>query len=193
MKNSTPYEAWTGKKPNLSHTRIFGSTAYAHIPKIQRKKLDPKSRKLIVVDYEKDSTNYRLYDPRSRQISVCRDVTFNEETSVSDDCNRSENTKAAIPLWMIDVDDTTGNQTISDNSDTCTNDEDTSQQEENTKENKTLRRFRDRDTIRPPIRFEANFAEHNKPATYREAISDSHKKEWKEAIREHTKQMAHGK
>lgn len=32
LKNCTPYEVWTGSKPNLSHLRIFGSTVMKHIP-----------------------------------------------------------------------------------------------------------------------------------------------------------------
>jgi hypothetical protein len=28
----TPEEAWSGRKPNLSHLRIFGCVCYAHIP-----------------------------------------------------------------------------------------------------------------------------------------------------------------
>lgn len=34
----TPYEAWTGRKPNLRHIRIFGSPVMAHIPKEKRTK-----------------------------------------------------------------------------------------------------------------------------------------------------------
>ena len=30
----TPYENWYGKKPDISHLRIFGSTAFIHVPKI---------------------------------------------------------------------------------------------------------------------------------------------------------------
>lgn len=30
--NTTPHEAYTGNKPSLSHLRIFGCTAHAHIP-----------------------------------------------------------------------------------------------------------------------------------------------------------------
>lgn len=29
----TPEEIWTGKRPNVSHLRVFGSTAMAHVPK----------------------------------------------------------------------------------------------------------------------------------------------------------------
>jgi hypothetical protein len=28
-----PEHAWTGRKPNISHLQVFGSTAYVNIPK----------------------------------------------------------------------------------------------------------------------------------------------------------------
>lgn len=34
----TPKEAWSGKWPNLSHLKVFGCVAYAHIPDQLRKK-----------------------------------------------------------------------------------------------------------------------------------------------------------
>jgi hypothetical protein len=42
--NNTPYELWTGHKPNLSHLRTFGCTAYVLVPKAKRTKsaLTPK-------------------------------------------------------------------------------------------------------------------------------------------------------
>src|SRR5690606_23480010 len=51
VQDSTPYELWTGKTPDLSHLRIFGSIAYMHIPKEKRRKLDAKSKKCIFVGY----------------------------------------------------------------------------------------------------------------------------------------------
>jgi transposase InsO family protein len=41
----TPYQLWYGTKPNISHLRIFGSVAFIHIPKAERRKLDSKSFK----------------------------------------------------------------------------------------------------------------------------------------------------
>lgn len=38
--SATPYELRVGKKPNLEHLRIFGSQAYAHVPKQFTKKFD---------------------------------------------------------------------------------------------------------------------------------------------------------
>src|SRR5579862_2096253 len=33
IKGKTPYEAWFGKKPNLSHLRVIGTAAYVHVAK----------------------------------------------------------------------------------------------------------------------------------------------------------------
>ena len=45
VDSATPSEAWTGVKPDVKHLRSFGCTAYAHIPKDERKKFDSNSRK----------------------------------------------------------------------------------------------------------------------------------------------------
>lgn len=36
----SPKSVFTGKKPKVSHFRIFGSLAYWHVPEEKRKKLD---------------------------------------------------------------------------------------------------------------------------------------------------------
>jgi len=33
LKEIVPYEAWTGRKPDVSHLHIFGSLGWAHVPK----------------------------------------------------------------------------------------------------------------------------------------------------------------
>ena len=33
LKDITPEEAWSGRKPDLHHLCIFGSVAYVHTPK----------------------------------------------------------------------------------------------------------------------------------------------------------------
>ena len=37
---STPEEAFTGKKPDISHLKIFGSFVYIHVTKDAKKKLE---------------------------------------------------------------------------------------------------------------------------------------------------------
>ena len=51
LSDKTPRELFTGRKPNVSYLKSFGCTAFAHIPKDERKKLDPKSKKCIFMGY----------------------------------------------------------------------------------------------------------------------------------------------
>ena len=73
----TPYEALTGRIPDISHFRVFGCRAWAHNNK--GKKLDAKSIPMIFVGYESGSKAYRLWDPKSHRIVISSDVQFNEE------------------------------------------------------------------------------------------------------------------
>lgn len=77
--NHTPYELWTEKKPDLGHMRVFGSDAYVHVPKLKTTKLDPRAKKLILIGYDSESSNYRLYDPDTKSVSVSRHVVFNKQ------------------------------------------------------------------------------------------------------------------
>ena len=49
LKGTIPHEALTGEKQNLNYLHRFGFTAYAHVPKDERKKLDSKARKCILL------------------------------------------------------------------------------------------------------------------------------------------------
>lgn len=79
----TPYEAYFSRKPSVSHLRVFGCDAYAHVPKTKRAKFDTKTRKLIHVGYDSISTSYRLYDPVTRTIEHSREVVFDESSVLS--------------------------------------------------------------------------------------------------------------
>ena len=77
-ENETPYERWYGKKPDVSHLRIFGCMAYAHVPDGERRKLDKKSKKMRFVGYSLTSKEYRLFDETNRKLYIRRDFEFNE-------------------------------------------------------------------------------------------------------------------
>ena len=59
----TPCEKYFGKKPDLSHTRIFGAIAYVHILDEKRQKLDLKSEKCILIRYSLKQKGYKCYNP----------------------------------------------------------------------------------------------------------------------------------
>ena len=81
LKGMTPFQAFTGCKPNVKHLRIFGCVCYAHIPKDERKKLDYKSSKCIFLGYGSEVKAYRLYNLEKERVFHSRDVIFNERQS----------------------------------------------------------------------------------------------------------------
>jgi hypothetical protein len=74
----TPFEAWTGDKPDVTYLCIFGSRAWAHIPSKKRKALDPSRTPSIFVGYPDDVKGYRLNDPSTDWFIIERSVQFEE-------------------------------------------------------------------------------------------------------------------
>ena len=62
--------------------RIFGCNAYAHIPKENWKKLDPKAQKCVLVGYQRGTKGYRLWNHETGKLVINRDVFFNESRSL---------------------------------------------------------------------------------------------------------------
>ena len=83
VKTMAPYEVWKGYKPNVNHLCIFGCSAYAHIPKDERSKMDPKAKKSIFLGYGIDVKGYRHFDTVTLKVFQSRDVIFNETASTS--------------------------------------------------------------------------------------------------------------
>ena len=81
-ENETPYESWYGRKPDVSHLRVFGCIAYASVPDSERRKFDKKSKKMRFVGYSLASKGYRLFDETNRKMYIRRDVEFNENDFV---------------------------------------------------------------------------------------------------------------
>lgn len=78
VSGKTPYEAWTGKRPNVSHIRVFGCVAHMKIPSVHVTKLDDRSKRVVNLGKETGTKAYRLYDPVSNRVLVSRDVVFEE-------------------------------------------------------------------------------------------------------------------
>lgn len=111
LSSSTPFECLTTFKPHLGHLRIIGSTAYVHIPKDMRNKLEAKSFTTVLVGYDDHSKAYRCYHPDTRKILISRDVIIDESTM------GSFSTKTAAPslsiLDILSTDDTVSASTLS--------------------------------------------------------------------------------
>ena len=66
---------------SVSHLKVFGCVAYAHVPDKLRKKLDKKGHKCIFVDYSEETKAYKLYDVVARKLIISRDVQIVENGS----------------------------------------------------------------------------------------------------------------
>ena len=82
LEDKTPHEVWTGKKPSLSHLRVFGCDAYVHVPKEKRTKLDNKSKRCIFIGYKDGLKGYKLWNPEIRKVVYNLDVVFREVKDV---------------------------------------------------------------------------------------------------------------
>ena len=85
MKNRSPtkildlkksFEVLYGYKPEVGHLRVFGSKAFSHIPKDERRKLDEKSVKCTFLGYCDDHKAYKLFDLSTHKLIASRDVIF---------------------------------------------------------------------------------------------------------------------
>jgi hypothetical protein len=75
---STPEESFTGKKPDVSHFKIFGSSVYVHVTKDSKKNLEPTAEVGIFFGYTETPHNYRVYFPNSKMTVMQRDIKFDE-------------------------------------------------------------------------------------------------------------------
>lgn len=185
-REKTPFELWTLEKPDLSHIRIFGSIAYAHITKESRKKFDAKSKKCVLVGYQGDSKNYRLYDPSADKVIVSRDVIFNETINA-----KSENDNGSVVTIKSEAIENNENaidrQAINDDSFLDYEDANDEVQQANVKENPKSYELRNHETIKAPNRYSACFAFYNEPKTYQEAMQSKDSDKWRDAIDEELK------
>lgn len=181
---STPYEQWTGEKPYLGHVKTFGCVAYVHTPNQKRTKLQPKSQRMVFVGYDKNSTNYRLYNPQNRKITISCNVMFQEEK------NGFMNKQEEIPVLIEFTDDNFENP-ISD-----IQPEDNFQPYEEIEPNEENRRPRRNVKFPEKLRdfeVELNLVELEVPNTYEEAIHCENADKWIEAIQEEIRALEQNK
>lgn len=78
QRPKTPYELWFGQTAKLGKLFPFGTTAYAHIPKEKRRKLDKKAEKGYFVGYNEDVKGFRIWFSETDRVDTKRDVIFKE-------------------------------------------------------------------------------------------------------------------
>ena len=73
----TPYEIWTGRKPALSHLRVWGCPTY--VKRLVTDKLGPRSDKCTFIGYSKVIKEYFFYHADEQKVFVSLKATFLEK------------------------------------------------------------------------------------------------------------------
>ena len=158
----TSYEVWKGYKPNVNRLRIFGCSAYAHIPKDERSKMDPKAKKNIFLGYGISVKGYGLFDTDTSKVFHSRDVTFNETASINDQGTKEDENEPLVEVECENI---------------------SSDDDENSREATESRRS-PRIRKAPDQYGEWGYIAHrlNDPLTGKEALSSPEKREWMKAM-----------
>lgn len=79
LNDILPENIWKSHKPSVRHLRVFGSLHYKRVLDQQRKKLQEKSKAMVLVGYHPGA--YKLYDPMKKRMQYNRDVVVAEAES----------------------------------------------------------------------------------------------------------------
>ena len=77
-------------RQSITSIKVFSCIAYAHIAKEERKKLDVKAKKCILLGYGVRVKGYRLYDIQKKKVFYSRDVVFDEGSCIEDSEDQSQ-------------------------------------------------------------------------------------------------------
>ena len=76
--NTTPFQAFTGKRPNLSRLRIFGSRVYAKKSGDRPAKLDQHAAEGIFLCFSATDSNIYFIDDETGKVKIGQHVVFNK-------------------------------------------------------------------------------------------------------------------
>jgi hypothetical protein len=74
----TSYELLTGKKPNVSYFRVFGSKCFILIKRGRNSKFAPKAVEGFLLGYDSNTRAYRVFNKSTGLVEVSCDIVFDE-------------------------------------------------------------------------------------------------------------------
>ena len=76
----TPYEAFYGTRPSISHMRVWYCDVFIHHDKsLGARKLGERGKLVKFLGYPENVSGYRTYDPIGKKVEMVRAPTFREE------------------------------------------------------------------------------------------------------------------
>jgi hypothetical protein len=176
LYDKTPQEVWTGKKPSLTHLKVFGCEAYVYVPKENTSKLDKKDEKCIFIGYKYVLKGYKLWNPKTKKVVYSQDVVFREMKDVVKHevlPSKEETEKIEFDLKDDELDSTKEHETKEE-------DPHTPVLRRSVRERRLPERY-------SPSDFRSNFSLYitdDDPRTFREAVDSEDGKLWKKSMDE---------
>jgi hypothetical protein len=78
VKGATPYQLWNGRKPDVSHLRVWGCTAYVHIQKDKRAGLGSHMEKCVFIGYPQGYKGWKFYNPTTKKTVISERADLDE-------------------------------------------------------------------------------------------------------------------
>ena len=184
-RSCTPWEAFFGNKPDVSHLRVFGARAYALQPKELRRKLDSHAIRGVMVGYEPNVKGYRILTDDGKVI-VAGDVAFDETTGGA----QRPGTTSVVPKEHVRVAvDSDGSGSNGEDNDAATDgDADEAASDDGADHVAPARRYPTRQR-RPPgdwwagqQALQATAASGGDPTTLAEALASENAPHWQQAM-----------
>jgi hypothetical protein len=74
----TSYELLTGKKPNVSYFRVFGSKCFILVKRGRKSKFAPKAVEGFLLGYDSNTRAYRVFNKSTGLVEVSCDIVFDD-------------------------------------------------------------------------------------------------------------------
>jgi hypothetical protein len=74
----TSYKLLTGKKPNISYFRVFGSKCFILVKRGRKSKFAPKVVEGFLLGYDSNTRAYRVFNKSTGLVEVSCDIVFDE-------------------------------------------------------------------------------------------------------------------
>ena len=178
---NTPLELWNGHKPSLHYFRIWGSPA--HVLKGKTGKLEPHTEVCMFVGHPKGTIGGLFYSPSDKKVFVSKNATFLE-----DDYMTNFKLRNKVILEELRYDHIRKSPSTTDER----------QSQETTipiqnilvpRRSGTVVRLPSRYGHEGEVKFLVSVTNQDDPFTYRDAMDDSDKDKWQDAMNQEMESM----
>src|SRR5882724_3538704 len=82
-KQTTPYQLWHGRKPDVAPFRVWGCLAYVHVQKDNRTSLGSHMQKCVFIGYPSGYKGWKFYDLASRRTLISEPISTRDTSRLA--------------------------------------------------------------------------------------------------------------